>query len=173
MGHSAGGVLACLAALATKDMLDGLICESFSFELPVLSMALAALQGAALFMPRAHVVQLKSDLFSRDEAVVRSMDDDPLIAGETETASTIAEMTRASADVGRRFFDLKLPLLILHGTADKIAKPSGSQRFFEAAGSFDKTLKLYDGHVHDLLSDVGKEIVADDLRLWIVDHSVR
>ena len=45
----------------------------------------------------------------------------------------------------------------MHGTADKATKPSGSKEFYEAAGSKDKTLKLYDGHFHDLLNDVGKE----------------
>jgi acylglycerol lipase len=40
----------------------------------------------------------------------------------------------------------RLPLLILHGKADKAAKSSGSQVFYDRAGSTDKTLKLYDGH---------------------------
>ena len=40
---------------------------------------------------------------------------------------------------------MTLPVLILHGTEDKAAKPSGSQLFYETAGSKDKTLKLYQG----------------------------
>jgi len=60
-----------------------------------------------------------------------------------------------------------LPLLIIHGTADKATKPSGSQLFFDSAGSSDKTLKLYDGHFHDLLNDVGKEDVMADVARWI------
>jgi alpha-beta hydrolase superfamily lysophospholipase len=36
-------------------------------------------------------------------------------------------------------------VLILHGTADKVTKPGGSQLFFDSAGSKDKTLNLYDG----------------------------
>ena len=58
-------------------------------------------------------------------------------------------------------------MLILHGTADKVTKPSGSQLFYDSAGSPDKTLKLYDGHVHDLLNDVGKEVVMADIKGWI------
>ena len=45
-------------------------------------------------------------------------------------------------------------MLILHGTADKVTKPEGSQLFYATAGSRDKTLKLYDGHAHDLLNDI-------------------
>jgi alpha-beta hydrolase superfamily lysophospholipase len=62
---------------------------------------------------------------------------------------------------------MTLPVLILHGTADKAARASGSQAFFDAAGSSDKTLKLYDGHVHDLLNDLGKETVMSDIKSWI------
>jgi len=58
-------------------------------------------------------------------------------------------------------------VLILHGTADHATKPAGSQFFFDAAGSTDKTLKLYDGHVHDLLNDLDKEVVIADINAWI------
>ena len=37
----------------------------------------------------------------------------------------------------------------------------------ERAGSSDKTLKLYEGHFHDLLADVGKEQVVADIEAWI------
>jgi alpha-beta hydrolase superfamily lysophospholipase len=55
----------------------------------------------------------------------------------------------------------------LHGTEDKAAKSSGSQLFYDRAGSTDKTLKLYDGHFHDLLNDLGKETVMADITAWI------
>jgi acylglycerol lipase len=60
-----------------------------------------------------------------------------------------------------------LPVFILHGTADKVTKPSGSQMFYDKAGSKDKTLKLYEGHFHDLLNDIGKEQVMADILSWI------
>jgi hypothetical protein len=39
------------------------------------------------------------------------------------------------------------------------------------AGSKDKTLKLYEGHYHDLLNDIGKEGVMADIKAWIGSHS--
>ena len=51
-----------------------------------------------------------------------------------------------------------------------MTKPSGSQEFYEKAGSSDKTLKLYEGHVHDLLADVGKQQVMADIQAWIDVH---
>jgi alpha-beta hydrolase superfamily lysophospholipase len=58
-------------------------------------------------------------------------------------------------------------VLILHGTADKATKPSGSQFFYDSAGSRDKTLKFYDGVFHDPLNDLGKAAVMGDITAWI------
>lgn len=42
----------------------------------------------------------------------------------------------------------------------------GSQEFYDHAGSIDKTLKFYEGHYHDLLLDIDKEIVINDILEW-------
>jgi acylglycerol lipase len=60
-----------------------------------------------------------------------------------------------------------VPVLIIHGTADKATRPAGSQYFYDHAGSADKTLRLYDGHFHDLLNDVDKEKVMSDVQAWL------
>ena len=62
---------------------------------------------------------------------------------------------------------ITLPLLILHGTEDHATVYKGSEFFFETAGSADKTLKLYPGHYHDLLADLGKEAVLGDIAAWV------
>ncbi len=93
--------------------------------------------------------------------------DDPLIAGEVQPTLTVAEPVRADERLMKEFPLMTLPVLILHGTADKVTKPGGSQMFFDTAGSKDKTLKLYDGHAHDLLNDLGREGVMADIRQWI------
>jgi alpha-beta hydrolase superfamily lysophospholipase len=167
LGHSAGGVVACFYALQHQDDFAGLICESFSYELPAPDFALAALKGLSHILPHAHVVRLKNEDFSRDPTVVRTMNEDSLTIGEVQPTQTIAEMTRAGERLKELFARITLPVLILHGTADKVAKPSGSQHFYAAAGSSDKTLKLYEGHFHDLLNDIGKDAVISDISLWI------
>ena len=106
-------------------------------------------------------------LVARLRRAVRALNDDPLIAGETQPIQTAAEMVRADERLEDEFPRITLPLLILHGTADKATKFSGSQRFYERAGSQDKTLKLYEGHFHDLLNDVDKELVIADIESWI------
>ncbi len=170
LGHSAGGVVACMYAFDHQAELAGLICMSFAFQVPAPDFALAALKGLSHIAPHAHVLKLNNEDFSRDPDVVAKMNADPLIAHESQPTLTVAEMVRADERLKSEFPRFTLPLLIMHGTADKATKPSGSQLFFDSAGSADKTLKLYDGHYHDMLNDVGKDMVMGDIKEWIGKH---
>lgn len=167
LGHSAGGVVSCIYAIEHQKEIAGLICESFAHQVPAPDFALAVLKGLSHVAPHAHVLHLKNEDFSRDPETVRAMNDDPLIAHETQPTQTVAEMVRADERLKKEFPLITLPVLILHGTLDKATRPSGSQLFYETAGSRDKTLKLYDGHFHDLLNDVGKDTVMADVTSWI------
>jgi acylglycerol lipase len=167
LGHSAGGVVACLYAVGHQEVLAGLICESFAFQVPAPDFALAVFKGLAHVAPHAHVLHLKNEDFSRDPAVVSAMNSDPLIAHETQPTQTLAEMVRADERLKHEFPRITLPVLILHGTLDKATKPQGSQLFFDTAGSRDKTLKLYEGGFHDLLNDVDRKTVVADITAWL------
>lgn len=167
LGHSAGGVTACLYALDHQNELAGLICESFAYALPAPDFALAALKGLSHLAPHAHVLRLKNEDFSRDPAVVAALNEDPLIRDEVQPTQTVAAMVRADERLAKGFPSIRLPLLILHGSLDRATKPSGSQEFFDRAGSEDKTLQLYEGYYHDLLNDRGKETVMADILHWV------
>jgi acylglycerol lipase len=167
MGHSAGGVVACLYALGHQAELAGLICESIAFRLPAPDFALAVFKGLSHLAPHAHVLRLKNEDFSRDPAVVARMNADRLTAHETQPTQTLAEMVRADERLERAFPQLRLPLLILHGTADRAARPAGSQTFFDQAGAADKTITLYEGAFHDPLNDLGRDTVIDDIGTWL------
>jgi alpha-beta hydrolase superfamily lysophospholipase len=163
---SSGGITQSSWSSRTQTA-SRLICESFAHQVPAPDFALAVLKGLSHVAPHAHVLRLKNEDFSRDPQVVAAMNADPLIAGETQPTQTVAEMVRADERLKDEFGRIQLPVLILHGTLDKATKPSGSQLFYERAGSTDKTLKLYEGHYHDLLNDVGKELVLADIRAWL------
>jgi len=167
LGHSAGGVVSCLYAIDHQSELAGLICESFAFKVPAPDFALAVFKGLAHVAPHAHVLHLKNEDFSRDPAVVAAMNADTLIAHETQPTQTLAEMVRADERLEKEFPRITLPLFVLHGTHDKATKPSGSQQFYDTAGSQDKTIKLYDGGYHDLLNDTDRDVVLSDVSGWI------
>lgn len=167
LGHSAGGVVSCLYTLEHQPEIAGLICESFAFQLPAPDFVLAVFKGISHLAPHAHILHLKNETFSRDPNVVQALNDDPLVGQETQPSQTMAAMVRADERVKQGFPLITVPVLILHGTLDKNAKPTGSQLFYDMASSADKTLKLYEGSFHDLLNDLDKEVVMADIKDWL------
>ena len=168
LGHSAGGVVSCLFALRQPHALAGLVCEDFAFDLPAPGFALALFKGISRVAPHARALKLKHQDFSRDPMVVKAMDEDPLIAGEAQPFATMAALIRADAQLRKAIPGIRLPLFVIHGTADRAARPRGSQYLHAHAGSSDKTLELYEGRYHDPLNDLGKEEVMSDIIAWIV-----
>ncbi|RZM20534.1 MAG: alpha/beta fold hydrolase, partial [Sphingomonas sp.] len=134
LGHSAGGVI-----------------------------ALTILKGTSNIVPHARVLRLKMADFSRDPAWVEQLELDPLVRDEVQPVQTVAALARAADRLRVDFGRIVLSILILHGTGDKAANAQGSQDFFEAAGASDKTLKLYEGHYHDLLNDLDRDRVTNDI----------
>ncbi|MCW3797601.1 lysophospholipase [Sphingomonas sp. BN140010] len=167
LGHSAGGVTSVSYALDHQDRIDGLICESFAFRVFAPNIALKLLEGASHVAPHAHVLKLKMEDFSRDPEWVAQLNADPLTLNEVQPVATVAAFARAGERFEREFGRIKLPVLILHGTADHATRPDGSEQFYRETGSSDKTLKLYEGHYHDLLNDLGREQVMGDIVEWI------
>lgn len=167
LGHSAGGVVSCTYALDHQAELAGLICESFAFQVWAPGFVLALIKGLGGIAPRLPVLKLKNEDFSRDPAAVRALNADPLTQGEVQPAITVAALLRATDRMRREFPVLTLPVFIMHGTADKATVPAGSQFFYDTVGSRDKTLRLYKDHFHDLLNDLGKETVMQDIVAWL------
>lgn len=172
LGHSAGGVISCAWALEHQAELAGFICESFAYEVPVPAFALTLLKAFSYIAPRAGVLDLKDEGFSRDPRFVEAMKADPLIAHGKGPVHTVAEMARANERLTQTFARMRMPLLIMHGTKDMVTVPHGSQVFFDHASSDDKTLKLYEGHYHDLFNDEGRELVMNDLLEWVNTRAV-
>lgn len=167
LGHSAGGVISSIYTLEHPFELSGFICESFAFKVPAPEFVLSIVKGLSRIAPNLPVLRLKNEDFSRDTEVVERLNNDPLTTDEAQPAATVAALSRANDRLKREFSHITLPLLILHGTADKATLSPGSEFFDKTAGSRDKTLKLYQGHVHDLLADIDKEKVMADILQWI------
>lgn len=167
LGHSAGGVIASSYVFEHQDKIAGLVCESFAFDVGLPHLVQLALQGVSHLAPHLHVFSLNNADFSRDPEAVARMNNDPLIAKESQPAETASEMLKAAERLKENMPNFKVPVFIIHGTEDRATRPAGSQYFHEHAGSADKTLKLYEGHFHDLLADIDREVVMADIQNWL------
>jgi alpha-beta hydrolase superfamily lysophospholipase len=125
--------------------------------LPVLSRVVPALP----INPRLDLSRL-----TRDPEMQRAYVTDPLYQTRV-TPRIAAELLRAVTDTRERAPDCRVPLLILHGTADTFTSPAGSREFYERAGSGDKTYKTYDGAFHNLFVETNREEIYDDMAAWM------
>ncbi len=119
------------------------------------------------WFPRLRVVRLGSGWISRDPQTVADFRSDPLVFHDRFPARIGAEILRTGPRILAEAGAIRPPLLILQGTADRLVDPAGSRQLLEAAGSQDKTLKLYEGFYHDLLHELQRQQVTADLIEWL------
>ena len=122
---------------------------------------------ASMLFPRLRLVRMGGRSISRDPAVIVQFRDDPLVFHGRFPVRTGAEILRAGGLARAEFERLDVPLLILHGTADRVAAVEASQALFLQAAATDKTLRLYPGLYHEVLNEPEKEQVRADLIEWI------
>jgi alpha-beta hydrolase superfamily lysophospholipase len=117
--------------------------------------------------PTLRVTRMGCRFISRDLAVVEAFKNDPLVFHGRFPVRTGAEILRAAKRLQTSVEAVRLPLLILHGTADLVTDPNGSRQLYAGAASADKTLRLYPGLYHEVLSEPEREQVLADLLAWL------
>ncbi|WP_082721102.1 alpha/beta hydrolase [Burkholderia sp. ABCPW 14] len=176
MGHSMGGAVAALymveRAAARRAGFAGLILSSPALapgrDVPKWMLAMSRFISRA--WPRFPAIKIDAALLSRDPAVVAANRADPLVHHGSVPARTGAEILDAMQRIERGRAALRVPVLVYHGTADKLTEPDGSRDFGAHVGSPDRTLTLYEGCYHETMNDLERERVIGALIEWILAH---
>jgi acylglycerol lipase len=168
-GHSLGGLVAAKVAIDNPPDIDGLFLSGAPFKLAFDPPAWKISMSRCLtrVLPS---LQLGNELnaadLTHDQQIVERQRKDPYNHGKV-TLNLYAELVKAQQEVMHRGGQLKLPLLLLHGGADKINAVSGSEAFYSAAGSKEKQILIYKGFYHEIFNEIGKEKVFSDLIGWM------
>jgi alpha-beta hydrolase superfamily lysophospholipase len=173
-GHSLGGLLTLAYAIQEDAGLKGVFVTS-----PALRAALqeqkAKIVLVKLLGSLLSTVTFPSGLnaadISHDPEVVRAYTSDPLVHSSTSLGFGKAAL-KAIDLCFRRAAEFPAPLLIMHGTGDRIAYASGSEDFakrVEAAGG-DVTLKLWKDMYHELHNEPEKAEVFKVMLEWLDRH---
>lgn len=109
----------------------------------------------------------KGVVVSRDEEALLAKYSDPLVYTGSVRIRTGYEILRITSYLQRNLRRLRVPFLVLHGSADAVTDPKGSQKLYEEASSTDKSIKLYPGLLHDLLFEPERKEVAEDIIEWL------
>ncbi|NKS62425.1 alpha/beta fold hydrolase [Rhodococcus hoagii] len=169
LGHSMGGAIALSYALDHQDELSGLILSAPAVDVvggkPRVVIEIGKILGR--FAPGIPVETLDAKSVSRDPAVVAAYESDPLVHHGKVKAGIARGMILAAESFPARLPSLTIPVLLLHGTEDRLADVSGSRMIAAHAASKDLTLKTYDGLFHEVFNEPEQEKVLDDLVDWL------
>lgn len=171
-GHSLGAYFAVHFALRRPDGLRGVVASgaplTMDREIPRVMLLLARLVAAVA--PRLPLVPLALAAISRDPAVVAAFKADPLVHAGRIRARMAAQIGTTLEALRARLPDLRSPLLVLHGGADRVVPPSGSRWLHAHAGSPDKTLRIYPGLFHEIHNEPERGQVFEDVTAWLDAH---
>jgi alpha-beta hydrolase superfamily lysophospholipase len=171
-GHSMGSFVSLNYVLKYQQELAGFISSGCPIMIDSQFPTLVAQIGNLLnvFMPTLPLIPLELDGVSRDPAVVAAYRADPLVHAARVRVRMAVGYNNALKPLRQRLPELRLPMLILHGGADKIAPVAGSQFLYEKASSPDKTLKIYPGLYHEIHNEPEQNLVLSDITSWLNTH---
>ena len=102
---------------------------------------------------------------SRDANEIEAYKNDPLIHDKVSPNYSLIFMKTGEWAINNAS-KLKFPMLLLHGTSDRLTSYKGTEEFAKNAKK-NVTLKLYEGAYHELHNDFVKQEILDDITKWI------
>lgn len=169
IGHSMGGAIVTLFAARHGADFDGLITSGAGVKVEggVSPLLISLSKIVAALAPRLPTVPLDAEAVSRDPEVVARYRSDPLNYLGKVRARMGVQLLRAAELIAPELHNITLPALILHGTADRLADPTGSQMIYDDITSTDKTIEFYDGLYHEIFNEPEQEQVFADIAAWL------
>jgi alpha-beta hydrolase superfamily lysophospholipase len=167
LGHSMGGLIALTYALRHQGELAGLVLSAPLAVLEANPAARLAVRALSATTPRLPLYRIDGSTVSRDPEVVRAYDSDPLNHRGMLPARTIGELAATVATLPNRLPELRLPILTVYGSGDRLVDNAGSILVDERASSTDSTLIAYDGLYHEVFNEPERERVLSDVAGWI------
>ncbi|CAM3099274.1 alpha/beta hydrolase [Skermania piniformis] len=172
IAHSMGALTTLYYLTRDPAPLAGVVLSAPPLEVPVVNPMLRAASGVLTRVtPNLGVLKLDSSMISRDPAVVRDYDTDPLNFRGKLPVRTGAEILRITELVGERLPRIDVPMLVLHGTADRLADISGAELVATKIGSTDFTFTRYPGLYHEVFNEPERAQVLNDTVSWLDAHS--
>ncbi|MGZ3514714.1 MAG: alpha/beta hydrolase [Thermodesulfobacteriota bacterium] len=172
VGHSMGGLIAALYLLDHQREMTGAVLSGPAVKVPGKITPTTVLVGKmfSALMPRFGLLGLDAEGVSRDPAVVQAYINDPLVHSGKITARLAAEMLKAMQHISAQASKITLPIMIVQGTADRLVDPAGARMLYDAVGSADKEIKIYEGFYHEVFNEPERERVLHDVERWIEVH---
>lgn len=167
-GHSMGGNLVINYALRSPQGLKGIIATGpwlkLAFDPPTVQVLVAKALNSMLpsFSLASGLSQVS---LSRDPEVVSKYAADPLVHDKI-SARLYNGIYESGLWALEHASELKTPMLLMHGSGDKITSAPASQEFAQKAGKL-VTLRVWDGFYHEIHNEPEKAEVIQTMVDWL------
>lgn len=172
-GHSLGANIVSTYVLRRKPQLNGVIITGLSTR-TALQEQKAKIILANIIGALAPKITMKSGLdpftISRDPTVVSDYINDPLVHDQA-SAGFGKSSINAIGWINQHASEWSLPILIMHGEADKLSYVEGSREFASKIKA-DCTLKIWSGLTHEVHNEPEKDQVFEFLHQWLDNHLI-
>ncbi|MEW6400779.1 MAG: lysophospholipase [Chloroflexota bacterium] len=167
-GHSMGGGEVLNYALRRKPELAGVIATGpflkLAFEPPAFKVMLGKFMNniaPAFSQPSG----LDTTALSRDQKVVEAYTNDPLVHDKISARLFVA-LFDAGLWAFARASEFSLPLLIMHGSGDRITSAQATREFAQK-GNKNVTLHIWDEWYHEIHNETGQAEVFKTMTIWM------
>lgn len=170
-GHSMGGNLLLSYIIRRHPNIQGAIVSAPHIRLAFQSSAVMVALGRMMkgvFPGFTQPNGLDVEQISRDAAEVEKYKNDPYVHNKL-TAITGMGMLESAAALDKYQGAFPVPLLLMHGGADGITDPQGSEDFAKRVTG-DVTFKKWEGLYHEIHNEPEKEEVIALIVNWINEH---
>ena len=169
LGHSMGGGIVFAYGVEHPDdydlmVLSGPAVAAQTAVSPLLGWIAKTIGAIAPGLP---LQQLDASAISRDPAVVNAYNTDPLVYHGKVPGGLARALMLVGETMPQRPPSLTAPLLVVHGSDDRLIPVEGSRQLVAAVGSTDVELKVYPGLFHEVFNEPEQEQVLDDVVSWI------
>ena len=173
-GHSMGGNLVLNYLIRNNPALAGAVVTSPWLRLnfkPGLFKALLAIAANRVFPSMSRPDGIIPSYLSHDEAVVARYISDPLVH-HMISVRTFIEISRAGEYAIKHAGKVTSPLLLMHGTGDRLTSFEASQEFSEKVTA-NITFKPWEGLYHELHNEIEKDKILGYIPNWLDDPKIQ
>jgi len=170
LGHSMGGGIVFAYGVERPDDYDMMVLSgpAVAAQDQVSPLLAVAAKVLGVIVPGLPVQELDVNAISRDPAVVAAYNADPLVYHGRVPAGIGRALLHVGETMPQRAPALTAPLLVLHGSDDRLIPVAGSRRLVECVGSTDVQLKVFPGLYHEVFNEPERDQVLDDVVSWIL-----
>jgi alpha-beta hydrolase superfamily lysophospholipase len=169
LGHSMGGGIVFAYGVERPDNYDLMVLSgpAVAAQDGVSPLMVLAARVLGALLPGLPVQELDDDAISRDPAVVAAYNADPLVYHGKVPAGIARALLQVGETMPQRAPALTAPLLVVHGSDDRLVPVEGSRRLVQCVGSRDVELKIYPGLYHEVFNEPERDQVLQDVVAWI------